>query len=198
MIWRKIKLLWKKKRGSEDKNILFVMKSAYLFSCCKGESTIYNIKEDSYEIIQKIENINEDISKAIELHNEKIIILSKGFYVFKKDKDGNQYILDGKSVDENFYSDAIQLNEYLIVFVTQEGKMIKYFNEGIWRSPKIVVSYLKFSSFNNCLLKYDSDFLILGGNKKIYLINFGDYRVKQALDVEYEINSICRVNDIHF
>ena len=61
------------------------MRNGNLLSCCNGEIIIYKIKEDSYEVKDKIENLGGNISKAIELHNRNIIILGEGYYVFKKD-----------------------------------------------------------------------------------------------------------------
>lgn len=182
------------KGNNEDKNILSLMRNGNLLSCCNGEIIIYKIKEDSYEVIDKIENLGGNISKAIELHNRNIIILGEGYYVFKKGLEEKKYVLEEKRLDGYHYNDGYQINDNIIALVTQQGKMIKYFDENSWIIPKIVVSYQNYSSFNNCLLKYDSDYFIIGGDKKLYLINLGDYRTKQQLDVQYEICSICRVN----
>ena len=181
------------KGNNEDKNILSLLRNGNLLSCCNGEIIIYKIKEDSYEVIDKIENIGGNIWKAIELHNRNIIILSEGFYIYKKDQEKKKYVLDHKNMDGRLYNDVIQINDNLIALVTQQGKMIRYFDKNSWTVPKIVVSYQKYSSFNNCLLKYDSDYFIIGGDKKLYLINLEDYRTKQDLDVQYEISSICRI-----
>ena len=67
----------------EEVSYLFTMRSSYLFSSACEECIIYNIKEDSYDIIQKLGGLEGDTTKSIELDNGDIICLFRGFYIFK-------------------------------------------------------------------------------------------------------------------
>ena len=178
----------------EEVSYLFLMQSDYLFSSACEECIIYDIKEDSYEIIQKLGGLYGDTSKALELYNGDIIVLCKGFYVFKKDPAENLYSL-GKTVEgDHFLNDIIQINENQIVISNKVENQLKVWKVEDWSVQK-EINNIKVGPYNNCLYKYDTKYLIVGGDKLIYLIDLNTYNIKQTLDNKYEVFSICPVSD---
>ena len=94
----------------EEVSYLFEMKNSYLFSSACEECIIYKIKENEYEIIQKLGDLFGDTTKALELNNGDIIVLSKGFYIFKKDPTENKYLLNKNLEKDKWFNDIIEID----------------------------------------------------------------------------------------
>ena len=180
--------------NKEEVSYLFLMQCGYLFSSACEECIIYEINENSYEIIQKLGGLYGDTSKALELTNGDIIVLSKGFYVFKRDPAQNQFSLSNTVNYATFANDAIQSKENQIVVSIKANNELIFWNLEKWQIEN-TFSNINVGPYNNCLYKYDKDNLIVGGDHIIYIIDLNNIIVKQQLENKYEIFSICPISD---
>ena len=160
----------------EEVSYLFLMQCGYLFSSATEECIIYEINENSYEIIQKF------------------IVLSKGFYVFKKDPAQNLFSLEKTVTNENFLSDVVEVNDNQVVIANKAKNQLIFWKIEDWSVAK-EINDIKVGPYNNCLYKYDSSNLIVGGDHIVYLVDLNTFNIKQSLENKYEIFSICPVND---
>ena len=164
----------------EEVSYIFTMRSSYLFSSACEECIIYNIKENSYDIIQKLGGLEGDTSKSIELENGDIITLSIGFYIFKLDPALNTYSLF-KTVNEGkFLNDVIQISNDKIITSTNEDSQLKIWDIKEW-SCITNINNIQLAPYNNCLYKLDSNNLIIGGNDSIYLMDLNTYEIKKKI-----------------
>ena len=178
----------------EEVSYLFLMQCGYLFSSATEECIIYEINENSYEIIQKLGGLFGDTSKAYEMTNGNIIVLSKGFYVFKKDPAQNLFSLEKTVTNENFLSDVVEVNDNQVVIANKAKNQLIFWKIEDWSVAK-EINDIKVGPYNNCLYKYDSSNLIVGGDHIVYLVDLNTFNIKQSLENKYEIFSICPVND---
>ena len=178
----------------EEVSHLFLMRNGYLFSSACEECIIYDIKENSYEIIQKFGNLAGDTSKSIELDNGDIVCLHKGFYVFKFNPAESNYFLLKYVEDGKFFNDVIQINSEKIVTSNNAGQQLKIWNVKDW-SVLNQINNVQVGPYNNCLYLIDSKNMVVGGTKSIYLIDLINCNVKNKIDNKYTVFSICPISD---
>ena len=182
------------KENIEEVSYLFLMQCGYLFSSACEQCIIYEINENSYEIIQKLGGLYGDTSKALELTNGDIIVLSQGMYVFKRDPAQNQYSLKKTVNYASFLNDAVQTKEKQLAVSDKENNKLLFWNMEKWQI-EMTFDNIKVGPYNNCLYKYDNDNLIVGGDQTIYLIDLNTLKIKQKIENKYEIFSICPISD---
>ena len=182
------------KENIEEVSYLFLMQCGYLFSSACEQCIIYEINENSYEIIQKLGGLYGDTSKALELTNGDIIVLSQGMYVFKRDPAQNQYSLEKNVNYASFLNDAVQTKEKQLAVSDKENNKLLFWNMEKWQI-EMTFDNIKVGPYNNCLYKYDNDNLIVGGDQTIYLIDLNTLKIKQKIENKYEIFSICPISD---
>ena len=182
------------KENIEEVSCLFLMQCGYLFSSACEECIIYEINETSYEIVQKLGGLVGDTSKAIELSNGDIIVLSRGFYVFKRDPALNKFSLEKTVNCDIFLNDVVQTKENEIATSCKENNKLLFWNLEKWQIENCITN-IKVGPYNNCLYLYDKDNLIVGGDQIIYLVDTGNLNIKQSLENKYEIFSICPITD---
>lgn len=181
----------------EEVSHLFEMSSGYLFSSACEECIIYEIKENTYEIIQKLGGIDGDTSKSYELNNGDIITLSRGIYIFSKDPALNQYSLSKTIEEDEFLNDVIQVNDDKIIISSSADKNLKVWNINDWSEYK-TINDVSVASYHDCLYKKDEFNLIVGGNKEIYLIDLKEFIVKKKFKNDYEVFNICPISESIF
>ena len=178
----------------EEVSHLFLMQSGYLFSSACEECIIYDIKENSYEIIQKLGDLYGDTPKSIELDNGDIICLTKGFHIFKKDPAQNIYNLFKTIKEDKFLNDVIQINHDKIITSNNVDQQLKIYDVNNW-TILTQINGVQVGSYNNCLYQIDSKYLIVGGTEMIYLIDLNTCAIKEKIDNKYEIFAISPIND---
>jgi hypothetical protein len=181
----------------EEVSHLFLMRSGYLFSSACEECIIYDIKENSYDIIQKLGELDGDTSKSIELDNGDIICLHKGFYVFKFNPAQSNYFKYKYVEEDNFFNDIIQINAEKIVTSNNADQQLKFWNIKDW-SLITQMNNIQVGPYNNCLYLIDSRNMIIGGTDSIYLIDLTTYNIKKKINNKYTIFSICPISDKTF
>lgn len=178
----------------EEVSHLFLMQSGYLFSSACEECIIYDIKENSYEIIQKLGDLYGDTPKSIELDNGDIVCLTKGFHIFKKDPAQNIYNLFKTIKEDKFLNDVIQINHDKIITSNNVDQQLKIYDVNSW-AILTQINGVQVGSYNNCLYQIDSKYLIVGGTEMIYLIDLNTCAIKEKIDNNYEIFAISPIND---
>ena len=178
----------------EEVSHLFLMRSGYLFSSACEECIIYDIKENSYEIIQKLGDLYGDTPKSIELDNGDIVCLTKGFHIFKKDPAQNIYNLFKTIKEDKFLNDVIQINHDKIITSNNVDQQLKIYDVNNW-TILTQINGVQVGSYNNCLYQIDSKYLIVGGTEIIYLIDLNTWAIKEKIDNNYEIFAISPIND---
>ena len=178
----------------EEVSHLFLMQSGYLFSSACEECIIYDIKENSYEIIQKLGDLYGDTPKSIELDNGDIVCLTKGFHIFKKDPAQNIYNLFKTIKEDKFFNDVIQINHDKIITSNNVDQQLKIYDVNSW-AILTQINGVQVGSYNNCLYQIDSKYLIVGGTEMIYLIDLNTCAIKEKIDNNYEIFAISPIND---
>ena len=178
----------------EEVSHLFLMQSGYLFSSACEECIIYDIKENSYEIIQKLGDLYGDTPKSIELDNGDIVCLTKGFHIFKKDPAQNIYNLFKTIKEDKFLNDVIQINHDKIITSNNVDQQLKIYDVNNW-TILTQINGVQVGSYNNCLYQIDSKYLIVGGTEMIYLIDLNTCAIKEKIDNKYEIFAISPIND---
>ena len=178
----------------EEVSHLFLMQNGYLFSSACEECIIYDIKENSYEIIQKLGDLYGDTPKSIELDNGDIVCLTKGFHIFKKDPAQNIYNLFKTIKEDKFLNDVIQINHDKIITSNNVDQQLKIYDVNNW-TILTQINGVQVGSYNNCLYQIDSKYLIVGGTEMIYLIDLNTCAIKEKIDNKYEIFAISPIND---
>ena len=191
-------------------NYLLVLSDGKILVDDKKENiniyNITNIKEEKYELFQKIQ-LNGTLNCIKEFSDQSIILSISGEtfqkiekYILQKDSD--KYKKDSQIIKKNIiFGGFIQLNKkQMVVSCKNEEDKSEYLS---YYDLETRQSYAKTEGVPHCLwgFKLDDNYISFSNSKGIYLINLRNHQLVNKYQINYnggdDMNSmfdICRLN----
>ena len=163
---------------------------------------IYSIEKDKYNILQTIDYIHENwVYKIIELSNNFLLSCSSdGTFVLWKNV-GFHYEETYKSIKEDFYIlDIIEINDNEFVYNIGHSNANIVFFDISKKEKKVVMNNFELSYYigTHFVLIDNKTKLILGGNKKIYILDVINYKIFKEINLNFFVTSVLKLNENYF
>ena len=160
---------------------------------------IYSIEKDKYFILQTIDYIHENwVYKIIELSNNFLLSCSSDGTFVLWNYIGLHYEETYKSIKEDFYIlDIIEINENEFVYNIGHSNANIVFFDISKKEKKVVLNNFELSYYigTHFTLMDNKTKLIIGGNKKIYILDVINYKILNEIDFNSFVTCIFKLNE---
>ena len=150
--------------------------------------------DNSYKIQQILSNHSSYVFKCIELNNEKLVSCSDDFSLIFWEKSNNFYsnIYTYKNYNKIF--DILEIKSNEIALAQFYDKSILFFDVNDKSSSK-TISNIDLTGWNNSLLKFNDNILIVGGHNYIYVIDTSKYELVTKHELKGNIWTMCKLSE---
>jgi len=162
-----------------------------------GDMTIIEIKQNDFKFIQKFEKAhNDDIYNIIKLKNSNNLLscsLDKSLKIWSYDNKYYEYKEIFKIDEDCEILNILEIKENEIIYDNFSKKSIKFYN---MKDKKLInqINNLELNDWNNNFVLINNKVLI-GGNKKIYVIDINSYTKEKEFNFDNCIYSIKKFKD---
>jgi len=174
-------------------------KNANLCLAFKTTIRILTLSKKSFKIIQDIKNAHEsEIWQVKELYNNYLLSCShdKHLKIWTFNQAENKYIKNFTLKESNYFNDILETKPNEIIFDVYES--IIFFNVKEKKQiEKINDLNLTCAGRGNSMILFNEN-VVIGGEKKIYFVDFNNYSVIKIVNCDFNIYSICLFKKNHF
>ena len=150
--------------------------------------------DNSYKIQQTLSNHSSYVFKCIELNNEKLVSCSDDFSLIFWEKTNNFYSNIYTYKNYNKIYDILEIKSNEIALAQFYDKSILFFDINDESSSK-TVSNIDLTGWNNSLLKFNDNILIVGGHNYIYVIDTSKYELVTKHELKGNIWTMCKLSE---
>ena len=179
--------------------VCIIQLSSGLLASCSTDKTIklFNIKINTYEIIQTLSFHTNEVYKIIELKNKSIVSCSYDKSIIFYIKDNIEFKKDFTISTDNPSYCIIQTKNNEICY-SDNNKSIFFFD---FIEKKIKASISNINKSNNCYREWflimKEYLLLIPGSNNISIVNINEYRLIRVVNVPNsgDIHGICSLNE---
>ena len=150
--------------------------------------------DNTYKIQQILSNHSSYVFKCIELNNEKLVSCSDDFSLIFWEKTNNVYSNIYTYKNYNKIYDILEIKSNEIALAQFYDKSILFFDINDKSSSK-TISNIDLTGWNNSLLKFNDNILIVGGHNYIYVIDTSKYELVTKHELKGNIWTMCKLSE---
>ena len=184
----------------EHKNSIrcIIQLSSGILASCSRDNTIklFNIKNDSYELIQTLNYHTKGVYKIIELKNKSLASCSEDSSIIFYVKDNLEYKKDYSiSTDSPCYS-MIQTKDNEICYSVKNNNNICFYDLLNKKKTNSISNIHKFNGIKEWLIMISKELLVIPGENKISIVNVNEYKLVRIIEAPGSsyICGVCLLN----
>ena len=179
------------------------LKNKKIAACFKENAIrIYSIDKDKYVILQTIDYIHENwVYKIIELSNNNLLSCSSDGSFVIWEYVGLHYEDIYKSNKEDYYIlDIIEINDNEFVYNVGHSNADIVFFDILKKEKKEVLKNFELSYYigTHFILMDNKMKLVIGGNKKIYILDVINYNICEEINYNSIVTSVLKIDENNF
>jgi len=183
---------------SDSINCISTLTSGILASCSSDKIIkLFNIKENTYNVIQTLNCHTDAVYKIIELKNKNLASCSDDksikFYI----KDNNEYIKDYHISTNGGCTSILQIKDSEICYSEKTNNSICFFDLQERKFKAKIDNISKHNCQYEWFIMISKDLLLIPGTDKISIINVNKYSLIRVIDVPNSdiIAGVCMLNE---